>query len=72
MCKGVGLNQQTSPVVVELPVERVGEHLRLVAASLQEKSTLDCGRIIISLVHIYELKIYLGLINAILDKVVTS
>ena len=41
MCKGVGLNQQTSPVVVELPVERVGEHLRLVAASLQEKSTLQ-------------------------------
>ena len=75
MCKGVWLNQKTSPVVVELPVERVGEHLRLVAARLQEKSTLDCGRIIsISSVHLYELiqKIYLGLTNAILDKVVTS
>ena len=75
MCKWLWFHKQASPVVIELPVERVGECLRLVAAGLQEKSTLDCGRIIsISSVHIYELiqKIYLGLTNAILDKVVTS
>ena len=41
MCKWVWLDQQAGPVVVELPVERVGEGLELVGAGLQEKSFLE-------------------------------
>ena len=45
MCKWVWFNKQASPVVVELPVERVGEGLGLKAASLQEESTLELAAI---------------------------
>ena len=45
MCKWVWFNKQASPVVLELPVERVGEGLGLKAASLQEESTLELAAI---------------------------
>ena len=45
MCKWVWFNKQASPVVLELPVERVGERLGLKAASLQEESTLELAAI---------------------------